>query len=145
MADSIPLAIGWKEWIGFPQWGIRKVKAKIDTGAKTSVLNGTVESIQDQPDGTKIAILQLALSRRYPERLVRIEADILRSVQVRNTGGENVTRLVLQTMVRIGPIEKIIEFTVADRTRMLTPIILGRRALQNQFLVDASRKYLFPS
>jgi hypothetical protein len=67
---------------------------------------------------------------------------VLRSVRVRNTGGERDTRLLFETKIRIGSIEKNVEFTIADRTRMLTPIILGRSAFQNQFLVDASRKFL---
>ena len=139
---AAPLLIGWKEWLAFPEWGIRKVKAKIDTGAKTSAINGIIEELRTAPDGTQTVVLQLALSRRHRDRLSRIEAAVVRSAHVRNTGGSLDTRLVVETLIRMGRIQKRVQLTVADRHWMLTPIILGRQALEAHFLVDVSRKFL---
>lgn len=136
------ILIGWKEWIAFPEWGILKAKAKIDSGAKTSALNGRVEMLRSGLHGETIAVLSLALSWRKPHRRTSIETPIVRIAKVRDTSGEMEERVVVETLVRLGSITKKVRFTIADRSRLLTPIILGRQALEGHFLVDVEHKYL---
>jgi hypothetical protein len=134
--------IGWKEFLDFPEWGVKHVRVKVDSGACTSalgVLNCIVE--QGHPDGER-AILQLALHSRRPGRVLRIQVPIVGRVWVKNSGGWKERRPVIEALIRLGPIHKRIRMTVTDRSRMLTPILLGRQALAGDFLVDVSRKYL---
>jgi len=138
-----PIPIGWKEYIGFPEWGIRRVKAKVDTGAKTTALDVVGCELESDGAGT-VAVLTLALHRRKPTRRRVVRVPVVRSVRVRNTGGEPEWRLVVEALVRLGPVEKRIHLTVADRSRMVCPVILGRNALAGDFVVDVSRKYLLP-
>jgi len=71
-----------------------------------------------------------------------IRATVLRMVAVRNSGGMLEQRPLIETDVRIGPILKRILLTVTNRAGMLFPAILGRKALENDFVVDVSRKYV---
>lgn len=136
-----PRLIGWKERVDFVDWGIRRVKAKIDTGARTSALG--VESYQlCDEDGTRVAELRLALIRKHPERKVVVRVPVLKMVRVRNTGGFREERPLVEARVRIGPIAKLVRFTITRRDGMICPMILGRSALDGDFVVDVSRKYL---
>jgi hypothetical protein len=136
-----PLVVGWKEFVDFPAWGLRHVKVKIDTGARTSALD--VMSYQLSEEGTGlVAELRLALHRRRPERLRVVRVPVLRMVLVRNTSGLTEERPLIETRIRLGPVSKVVHLTVTRRAGMRFPVILGRTALAGDFLVDVSRKYL---
>lgn len=136
-----PMRIGWKESIDFLDWGIRRVKVKIDTGARTSALDVQRCTLHRTPEGL-IAELELALSRKHPERVITVSTPVVRMVTVRNTGGNLEERPVIETTIRLGPVVKTVQLTVANRRAMSVPVILGRRALDGDFIVDVSRKYL---
>jgi hypothetical protein len=135
-----PWVIGWKERVDFLDWGIGRVKAKIDTGARTSALGVEGYSICDD-DGTPVAELRLALFRRHPQRTHLIRVPVLKMVKVRTTCGHREERPLIEARLRIGPVVKRVYFTVTCRDHMLCPIILGRRALEGDFVVDVAHKY----
>jgi hypothetical protein len=137
-----PLTIGWKEYIDFDDWGFRRIKAKIDTGARTSALDVAGYTLV-QVDGVGlIAELRLALNRKHPERIKVIQAPVLRLVAVRNTSGIYEDRPLVETTLRLGPIFKRVQLTVANRASMCCAVILGRKALEGDFLVDVAQKFL---
>jgi hypothetical protein len=136
-----PVLIGWKEYADLPEWNLRRVKLKVDTGARTSVLDVTSYEMLDV-DGRLVARLRLPASRKHPERLAVIEAPVLRTVVVRNSGGMSELRPLLETTIRLGPVLKRIRLTVTNRTGMRFRMLLGRLALAEDFVVDVSRKYL---
>jgi hypothetical protein len=139
---SWPLLIGWKERLDFPAWGIRRVKAKVDTGARTSAL-GAVSYDLYQADGAGLCIrLRLAPHRRRPGEVYVVEAPVLRMVAVRNSGGMTEQRPLIEADVALGPVRKRIPLTVTNRAGMCFGVILGRRALAGDFVVDVSKKYL---
>jgi hypothetical protein len=140
--DTAPLMIGWKEYVEFPDWGIRRVKAKIDTGARTSALDVASYELRQRKDGTLLVELRLALNRKRPERVHVVEVPVLMLVTVRNTGGTVEQRPLIETTLRLGPVSKHVQLTVANRARMRFPIILGRKALEGDFVVNVSQKYL---
>lgn len=136
-----PQVIGWKERVDFVDWGIHRVKAKIDTGARTSALG--VESYRLCDDGgTAVAELRLALFRKHPERKVVVRVPVLKMVRVYNTGGQREERPLVEARICLGGIVKPVLFTVTRRDCMLCPMILGRSALNGDFVVDVSQKYL---
>ncbi len=131
------LVIGWREWVGMPEWGITRVRAKIDTGARTSAIH--VSSIEELEGGR----LRFEVVRRErPERrTVTIEADHVREARVRPSTGEAQRRPVVRTLVRIGEWEREIEMGLVCREGMLCRMLLGRRALRG-LLVDPTKKDL---
>jgi hypothetical protein len=137
-----PLVIGWKEYVAFPEWGIRRVKVKVDTGARTSALGVVSYDLRQADGGGMVAELRLALSRRHPERVKVVEVPVLQTVVVCNSSGIREQRPLIECEVQIGPVTKRVRLTVTNRSNMLFRMILGRKALEGDFVVDVSRKYL---
>jgi hypothetical protein len=135
-----PLVIGWKEYLDFPEWGLRHVRVKVDTGAWSSALDVAGCEIEETDQGP-VARLLLELHRR-PGRAVAVRAPVLRRTLVRNTGGQCEERPVIETLIRLGLVEKRIRVTVANRSGLRYRMILGRQALAGSFVVDVSRKYV---
>lgn len=133
---------GWKEYADFPDWGLRRVKVKLDTGARTAAVGATDCVLVAQPDGTYEAVLTLALYRRKPARVVTVRVPVVGFAAVRDTGGRVERRPVIETTLRLGPLSGLIRATVTDRSRMLTPVILGRSALAPGVAVDPARKFV---
>jgi hypothetical protein len=143
MSDPIlPLTVGWKERISFPDWSLRRVKVKIDTGARTSAIGAVYYEVLDLPGEGRVVDLVLALDRRAPDQQVKLRSPVLGTVRVRNSSGQCELRPVIETRVRLGPLTKVVRFTITNRAQMRFPVILGRLALAGDCLVDVSRKYL---
>jgi hypothetical protein len=137
-----PLLIGWKEYLDFPEWQLRRVKVKIDTGARTTALGVRHYELFPTAACGLEAELHLAPYRRHPERVRVVRVPVPRLVRVRNSGGVDEQRPLVEAEIRLGPVRKRITLTVTTRSGMLFPILLGRKALEGDFVVDVSRKYL---
>jgi hypothetical protein len=137
------ILIGRKEYLDFPEWGLRRVRVKIDTGAWTSALDVAACTLEEGETGP-VACLRLILNRRS-RRVVEIRAPVLRQTRVRNSGGVCEERPVVEVLVRLGPVQKRIPLAVTNRAHMRYRMILGRQALAGSFVVDVSRKYLLPA
>jgi hypothetical protein len=138
-----PLPIGWKEYAEFPEWGLRRIKVKIDTGARTSALGAEEFQVLPAEHGSgELVELHLRLNHRRRELVTVIRMPVVRRVRVRNSGGQTEVRPAIATLIRIGPVTKRVTFTVTRRPRMLVPVLIGRAALADDFLVDAGRKFL---
>lgn len=136
------LVVGWKEYLDFPDWDLRHVKVKVDTGARTSALDVvSYELHQDEGQGLT-AELRLALHRRHPERLTTVRVPVKCMVVVCNSNGMREQRPLVETRVRLGPVVKCIALTITNRSGMRFRMILGRKALEGDFVVDVSKKYL---
>jgi hypothetical protein len=141
-AHGQPVMVGWKEYIQLPDWGLQRIKAKIDTGARTSVLDVVRYQLHGSPDAGLVADLALSLYPRRPEELTTVRVPVLRLVVVRNSGGVSEERPLIETTLRLGPVTKRILLTVTRRASMRFRMLLGRKALEGDFIVDVSRKYL---
>jgi hypothetical protein len=139
------VVIGWKERLEFTEWGLRRIRVKIDTGALTSALDVARYEWGETADGGRRVTMYFALDRRHPERLTCVQAPVLKTVVVRNTAGTREERPLIETAVRLGPVHKRIRLTIADRSSMRYRMILGREALAGSFVVDVSRTYLLRS
>ena len=143
MEERSPLEIGWKEYLDLPELGIFRLKAKMDTGARTSALHvDSLTVLETLPDGTEIAELEIGLDRRRPERRVKTRVALLGRLRVKDTGGHGEVRPYLETELALGPVRKRIRLTLTNRSGMLFRMILSRKALEGDFVVNTSRKYL---
>lgn len=132
------ITIGWRERVDLPDWKLRNVRAKVDTGARTSVID--VAQIEDLPDGR---IRFEVVARVAPVRKTRwVIAEPARSSLVKPSHGVAQERHVCITRVRIGDHEQDIEISLVCRKNMLCRMLLGRTALAGHFLVDSQRKYV---
>jgi hypothetical protein len=138
------LLIGWKEYLDFPNWGLHRVRVKVDTGAWNSALDVASYDIEQAEQGP-VAHLRLALHPRRPNRIVEVRAPVLRTTMVKHPSGQCECRPLVETVVRLGPVVKAVRLTLTNRSGMRHRMILGRQALAGTFVVDASRKYLLPT
>lgn len=138
MSGTPPIAtIGWRERVDLPDWGLHRVKTKIDTGARTSVID--VAHIEELPGGD---IRFEVVGRHKPTRKSRwVTATPTRRSTVKPSHGKAQERYVCTTTVRVGEIAFEVELSLVCRKRMLCRMLLGRTALDGRFLVDPSRKY----
>ncbi|HLE84542.1 MAG TPA: RimK/LysX family protein, partial [Thermoanaerobaculia bacterium] len=126
-----PLVVGWKEYVALPELGISSLKAKIDTGARTSSLHVTaIRRLAGRDDGEAELEITIAPDRRRPERLVRARVHQLARIRVTDSGGHSELRPVIETLLVVGPVTKRVRVTLADRSSMLFRMILGRKAIE---------------
>lgn len=132
--------IGWREWVLLPEWLDMPIKAKIDTGARTSSIHsfGTRHFV-DRGQPHVEFLLHPIQGEDSPE--VRCVAPVKDERWVKSSNGEAEFRIVIETMARLGPIDWPIELTLADRDVMGFRMLLGREALRRRFLVDPARSY----
>lgn len=137
------LVVGWKEYLDLPGLGLFRLKAKVDTGARTSTLHVSgLRLLETLPDGTEWVELTLAPNRRRPDRQVVTRARVLRRIRVVDSGGHPEVRPLIETEMVLGPVRKKILLTLTDRSGMLFRMIVGRKALEGDFRVDVAGKYL---
>jgi len=134
--------LGWKEYVALPELGISRLKAKIDTGARTSALHiSGFEVLERFDDGTARIEIRVPLDRRGKREAVA-QATMLRTLQVTDSGGHSEDRPVIETLLVVGPVHKRVFLTLTDRQGMLFRMLLGRKALEGDFLIDVHRKYV---
>lgn len=137
-----PLAtIGWREWTTLPQLGIDRIKAKVDTGARTSALHAFDLEYFKAPQGLMVGFKVHPLQR---DTSLTIEAivPVLETRQIRNSGGQEQERPVIMTPLRLGQQTWDIELTLTNRDVMGFRMLLGREAVRRRFLVDPGSSYL---
>lgn len=129
--------IGIAERIDLPDWGVRRLRVKIDTGARTSALH--VDEIEELPDGR--VRFTVVLDRKRGRRQ-QVEAEVARTARVRSSTGRAEKRFFVRTRMCLGGVEKEIEISLASREPMIFRMLLGRTALAHDFLVDPTHRYL---
>jgi len=132
---SQKLLIGWSESVDLPDWGIRGIRAKIDTGAASSALH--VERLVELGRGrVRFDVVVRHGTRR---RTTHVEARVHRRSRVRSSSGHADDRLFVTTTLRAGPVERRIELSLVNRDLMRYRMLLGRSALAGAFWVDPGR------
>jgi hypothetical protein len=133
--------LGWREWVGLPQFGIDYIKAKVDTGARTSALHAFVlESFER--DGRPWVRFEIHPWQRSDDESASVEAPVVEWRSVRSSSGDEEDRPVLRTPVAVGGRVVRIELTLTRRDQMGFRMLLGREAVRRRFLVDPGRSYL---
>ena len=140
-AASGPQIIGWKERIGFPDWHIANIVAKADTGARTGAID--VAEVMELPNNRVRFVVRLRRGGVAGGQVSRhIEANISRRSRVRSAFGHAHDRLFILVTMRVGGVEKQVELGLVSRKKMICRVLLGRKALEGDFLVDSHRRYL---
>lgn len=122
--------IGWREWVGLPDLGIGWIKAKIDTGARTSALH-TFELDVAHEAGRKVARFGVHPYQRDTESVRWCTAPVVDERSVRDSGGHREWRFVIETPVRLADREWPIEITLTARDTMLFRMLVGRTAMRS--------------
>ena len=136
--------IGWVEHVALPRLEIKRLKAKIDTGARTSALHVMRMRTIDTAGGpNRRPILEITVpGGRKGERPHVVRATVRGFAMVRDTSGRTERRPVIETTLKLGSFERRITVTLTDRGDMLFPMLVGRTALGPGVVVDPSRRYL---
>lgn len=141
--EKLPI-IGWREYLTLPDLGITQVKAKIDTGARSSALHAfDVETFHSF--GKHMVRFKVHPYQRDSQRTVTATAELVEQREVRNSGGQTQLRPVIQTTLELNGDRWLIELTLTNRDVMGFRMLLGRQAVRKRFLVDAGRSFLHSS
>ena len=133
--------VGWREWVALPTLGIGAIKAKIDTGARTSALHAYDVRFLWQ-EGVEMVRFRVHPLQKDSRTFIEAEAPLKERRRVRSSSGHSSLRPVVVVPVEIGGRRLRIELTLTNRDTMGFRMLLGRRAIRRGFLVDAGKSYL---
>ena len=133
--------IGWREWVALPDFGVEAMKAKVDTGARTSALHAFRLDVSANGAG-EMARFEIHPQQRRASGAVEVTAPIVSWRQVRSSNGNVEERPVIRTLVGLGDMRWPVEVTLTNRDEMGFRMLLGRAAVRRRFLVDSGRSYL---
>jgi hypothetical protein len=132
--------IGWREWVGLPELGIDLIKAKVDTGARSSSLHAydVHEFVRDDASFVRFKVHPV---QRKTDTVVEATAKVLEYRSVRSSSGKASRRPVIVTRITLLGQTWPVELTLANRDEMGFRMLLGREAFRGRFLVDAGKSY----
>lgn len=138
--QELPI-IGWREWIVLPEIGITKIKAKIDTGARSSALHAfDIETFEI--DDTPKVKFKVHPQQRDTNQIIIAEAKLIDERTVRSSSGQEELRPVILTEVNLMQKRWQIELTLTNRELMGFRMLLGRQAVRGMFLINPGKSYL---
>ena len=140
-AASDKETIGWREWVSLPLLQTPWIKAKIDTGARSSSLHA-FDLRHETRDGVPWVTFEIHPWQRSNVDAVAVESPVVELRSVRSSNGASEPRPVIRTTIRLGGIEQHIELTLARRDQMGFRLLIGRQAMRGRYTVDPDRSFL---
>lgn len=140
--ETNDFVMGWREWVSLPELAIPAIKAKIDTGAKTSALHAfRIETFQKNDENHVRFWIHPMRKKKHIELIC--EARVYDKRSVKDSGGHAEERYVIQTPVSIGGRTWNIDITLTDREDMIFRMLLGRSAINSEnIIIDPSASYV---
>jgi hypothetical protein len=137
---TLPM-LGWREWVDLPELNLSQIKAKIDTGARSSALHAfSIEPYRK--GGERWVMFAIHPKQKNQELVIECHAAIKDRRLVSDSGGHKQRRYVIETPLLIGSTRTNIEMTLTNRDSMLFRMLLGRTALKDRFIINPSASYL---
>ena len=137
---AVKPVLGWREWVALPELGIEAIKAKIDTGARTSALHAyKIQTFEVDGQRRVQFVVHPVQRRKLPQ--VECVADVVDERMVTSSNGQRELRLVIRTPIEIGGKSWPIEITLTNRDVMSFRMLLGRQALRKHALIDPGRSF----
>ena len=135
------ITVGWREWVQLPKLGLPVIKAKVDTGARTSCLHAfSVEPFEkSSKEWVRFGIHP---NQDDNETEVFCEAEIIDKRMVTDSGGHKEERYVISTDLELAGQRWPIEVTLTNRDTMLFRMLIGRTAMGNWIVVQPSKSFL---
>ena len=140
-SDPQSMLIGWREWVSLPQLGLPAIKAKIDTGARTSAIHAFDIKQIKKNGGQDWLEFNVQPVQRDSSIVCRCEAQLVDVRRVTDSGGHTADRYFIETELQIGSHRRTIEMTLSQRTDMLFRMLLGRTAMVPGIQVDPSLSF----
>ncbi len=141
MATEGLIPLGWREWVTFPDFADACIKAKVDTGARTSALHATDLCCQDGPNPT-VSFTTFCEGVAHKREPVRLTAPLLETRDIKSSNGGIEHRPVIGTHITIGGKTWPIELTLTDRHKMKFQLLLGREAMKGRAMVVPGQSFL---
>lgn len=132
---------GWREWVTLPDLGVDWIKAKIDTGARTSSLHA-FDVHEFAREGESWVRFRVKPWQDSQEDAVVVELPVHDRRQVRSSSGHAQERLVVQVLIRLVEREVLAEVTLSNRDEMGFRMLIGREALRRGFVVDPAQSFV---
>lgn len=131
--------VGWRELVNLPELGLQALPAKIDTGARTSSLHATILDEYER-DGEKFVRFAVDFEQQHVRQVC--EAVHIDWRGITSSNGETQRRRIIKTPLRIGGVTFRAEISLADRSDMRFPMLIGRSSLRRRFVVDSGHSWL---
>jgi ribosomal protein S6--L-glutamate ligase len=139
MQDKV--IVGSEEWCSFPELGIPTIKARVDSGAKTSALHA-VNISPFQKEGENWVKFDINPIQNNTKTVIHCQAPLVDKRIVKSSSGFREKRYVIKTELQVGESLWQIEVTLTNRDSMGFRMLLGREAMSGRLLVDPEQKYL---
>jgi ribosomal protein S6--L-glutamate ligase len=140
---AVPFILGWEEWVALPELGLPAVKAKVDTGARTSALHAVFVEPFGPARARKVRFGVHPIPARADVEII-CTAPVVDRREVRSSNGEREQRYVIATPIRIGDRVWQIEVTLTNRHMMTYRMLIGRQAIHSHILVDPGSSFRQP-
>jgi len=134
------LVIGWREWIALPGLHIKKVKVKVDTGARTSSLHAFDLKYTRRKD-TEYVSFKVHPIQKDSKTTVECKSKVLEYRKIKSSNGQTEKRPVIIVEAILHGKKWPIEVTLTNRDEMGFRMLLGRAAMKNLFIVDPGKSY----
>lgn len=139
--EHSPVTLGWREWVRLKDLNLPDVRAKVDSGAKTSCLHAFEVTPFDK-NGEPWVRFKIHPRKTMPELEKTCEARIHDRRIIKDSGGHRQKRYVIKTPMYIGSWHQDIELTLTARDNMNFVMLLGRQALAGSYMVDSASSFL---
>jgi hypothetical protein len=139
--DGAELVLGWREWAALPDLGVEAIRAKIDTGARTSAIHALGISPFTK-DGRRWLRFEVVPASAPRAARIACAAPMVDERNIRNSGGQVERRYVIETTLSLGGRAWPVELSLANREEMGFRLLLGRTALLDRVLIRPGRSFL---